>query len=334
MWYGGVHKDNKSVNPDDFCLFMIPDVTYLILNYNPRGEETAQGILGETIRSFHERKSPRLKAEVYLLDQGTTGGHRRWLREQEARFGFSLILLEENIGISGAINRLVRMARSPVVALITSDVIVTTGMDEDLFEKVQIPEVFQALPFTDKSDVPRHCWIPAEPFGSDGLDLAPLQETELSLMGRLAGRKRRGYLRCIGVELNAMFWRRSVFDEVGFFDERWKACYENNDFSLRCFLAGGCTAVSYDSFVWHHHKVTEKNDSRKLVFACYGEDGTAVMKALWDEKWPDLNRHLDIYRTLGERTIRDFPEITSRYGHNRYLPDPLEKGRSDPGGKI
>ncbi|PKN34719.1 MAG: hypothetical protein CVU61_06630 [Deltaproteobacteria bacterium HGW-Deltaproteobacteria-19] len=313
---------------------MIPDVTYLILNYNPRGEETAQGILGETIRSFHERKSPRLKAEVYLLDQGTTGGHRRWLREQEARFGFSLILLEENIGISGAINRLVRMARSPVVALITSDVIVTTGMDEDLFEKVQIPEVFQALPFTDKSDVPRHCWIPAEPFGSDGLDLAPLQETELSLMGRLAGRKRRGYLRCIGVELNAMFWRRSVFDEVGFFDERWKACYENNDFSLRCFLAGGCTAVSYDSFVWHHHKVTEKNDSRKLVFACYGEDGTAVMKALWDEKWPDLNRHLDIYRTLGERTIRDFPEITSRYGHSRYLPDPLEKGRSDPGGKI
>ncbi len=75
---------------------MIPDVTYLILNYNPRGEETAQGILGETIRSFHERKSPRLKAEVYLLDQGTTGGHRRWLREQEARFGFSLFHLEEN----------------------------------------------------------------------------------------------------------------------------------------------------------------------------------------------------------------------------------------------
>lgn len=318
----------------ELCLIMIPDVTYQILNYNPRGEETAQEILGETIRSLYERKSSRLRAEVHLLDQGTTERHRRWLREQEARFGFSLVLLEENIGISGAINRLVRTAKSPVVALVTSDVIVTTGMDEDLFEKVQISEIFQALPFTDKSDVDRHTWTPAESFGSDGLDLAPLRERELSLLGRLAGRKRRGYLRCIGAELNVMFWRRSVFDEVGFFDERWKACYENNDFSLRCFLAGGCTAVSYDSFVWHHHKVTEKNDSRSLVFACYGEDGTAVMKGFWDEKWPELNRHLDIYRPLGDRTIRDFPEIERRYGHNRYLPDPHETGRSKPGGKI
>lgn len=84
--------------------------------------------------------------------------------------------LNGNIGISGAINRVARLSRSPVVALTTSDVIVTTGMDEDLFEKVQIPEVYQATPFTDKSDVDYQVWQPKEEFGSDNLELNQLKK--------------------------------------------------------------------------------------------------------------------------------------------------------------
>jgi len=155
---------------------MIPDIVYLILNYNPRGEDGAYGVLCETLRAFYERKSPRLKADVYLLDQGSPTGHRGRLVDLQERYGFSAILLNRNVGISRAINFLVRTARSKVFALVTSDVVVTTGMDEDLFQKAQIPEVFQATPFTDKSDVEHQVWRPAVPYGSDHVDLTELKK--------------------------------------------------------------------------------------------------------------------------------------------------------------
>ena len=288
---------------------MIPDVAYLILNYNPLGEPQAQDILGSVIDTFFERKSKSLSSEVFLLDQGSPESHRRWLIKKQEKYGFSTILLNRNVGISGAINFFVSTSKSPVIGLITSDVLITTGMDEDLFHKVQILEVFQATPFTDKSDVDYQIWQPDAEFGTDHLDLTNLRKKEESFLGKLFNREKRGYLRYIGVEFNVMFWRRSVFDEIGYFDERWKACYENNDFSLRCFLAGGCTALSTEAFVWHYHKVTEKNKSREHCFAQYGSDWAQKLRKMWDDKWPGLNNYIDIYKPLKEKNIKNYPEL-------------------------
>ncbi len=300
---------------------MIPDITYLVLNYNPAGEETALRVLEETLQAFYERKSPRLRCDVYLLDQGSPEGHRRRLLELQTIYGLSAILLNRNIGISRAVNFLVRAAKTPVFALITSDVIVTSGMDEDLFHKVQIPEVYQATPFTDKSDVDYQVWGPPDAsYGADHPDLTGLKARETSLMGKLFHRPRKGYLRYIGAEFNVMFWRREFFDKIGYFDERWKAAYENNDFSLRCFLDGGCTAISVDSFVWHYHKVTEKNDSRELAYEHCRQDWRTEMRRIWDEKWPEIDRYLNIYKPLGDKTIRDFPGFYERFKDNIFLP--------------
>lgn len=296
---------------------MIPDITYLILNYNPFGDGIAQDVLGATIDSFYARKSRKIACEVFLLDQGTNAAHRQWLIEKQNKYNFSTMLLDGNIGISGAINRVARFSRSPVVALITSDVIVTTGMDEDLFEKVQIPDVYQATPFTDKSDVDYQVWHPQEEFGSDNLDLEPLKKKGKSFLGKLFANECATYLRCIGCELNVMFWRRSVFDKIGYFDERWRACYENNDFSLRCFLAGGCTAISRDSFVWHHHKMTEKSKARDQVYR--NQDWQQRITDEWNRKWCQVNREIDIYKLLRGKTINDFGELYEKYKKNIYL---------------
>lgn len=297
---------------------MIPDITYLILNYNPAGEGVAQDILGATIDSFFERKSRGLSCEVFLLDQGTTPLHRQWLINQQCRYGFSTILLNANVGISGAINRVVRLSKSPVVALVTSDVVTTTGMDEDLFEKVQIPEVFQATPFTDKSDVGYQVWAPKENYGADHVDLASLRKKGESLMGNMFGRKNPSYFRCIGAELNIMFWRRSVFEEIGYFDERWNGGYENNDFALRCFLGGGCTAISRDSFVWHYHKMTEKNNSRSE----FSQHDTwhQLNAEAWEKKWPTLRKFIDIYNPLGAKMVQGYPQLYERFKGNIFLP--------------
>ena len=112
---------------------MIPDIAYLILNYNPEGEATATNVLNDTIDFFYKRKSKHLKSDIFLLDQGSTSSHRNWLVEKQNLFGFSTILMNRNIGISRAINLFARTCKSPVIGLITSDVLITTGMDEDLY---------------------------------------------------------------------------------------------------------------------------------------------------------------------------------------------------------
>ncbi len=299
---------------------MIPDISYLILDYNPEGEQYAQDVLNHAIDTFYGRKSKNLTCDVFLLDQGSTINHKKWILERQNRYGFSTILLNRNIGISRAINFFVRTCKSPVVGLITSDVIITSGMDEDLFNKVQIQEVYQASPFTDKSDVDYQTWQPQEDFGADNIDLSSLRESKQSFLGKIFNKETSDYLRCLGIEFNVMFWRRSIFDKVGYFDERWKACFENNDFSLRCFLAGGCTALSYDSFVWHYHKVTEKNESRERCYEGYIDDWHNKIKKIWDDKWPRLNSYVDIYKPLKNKNISDFPALYEQFKHNIYLP--------------
>lgn len=299
---------------------MIPDITYLILNYNPDGERNAQNVLSNTIDAFYKRKSSRLTCDVYVLDQGSTDGHRQWLLEKQRQYNFSTILLNRNIGISRAINFIVRTCKAPVMGLITSDVVITSGMDEDLYNKVHISEVYQAAPFTDKSDVDYQIWRPVEPYGSDHVDLTELRKKEASLIGKLIKREYKGYLRYIGVEFNVMFWRRAVFDKVGYFDERWKAAYENNDFSLRCFLAGGCTALSLDSFVWHYHKVTDKNKSREKTYENYVENWSSAMKEIWDTKWNNLSSYINIYKPLQNKSIADYPKLYEKFKNNIFLP--------------
>lgn len=298
---------------------MIPDIAYLILNYNPDGEKQAADVLQATIDTFYRRKSSHLTCDVFLLDQGSPHHQQHALLDLQRKYGFSSFLLNRNVGISRAINFFVRTCKSPVIGLITSDVLMTCGMDEDLFEKVQIPEVYQATPFTDKSDVDYQVWTPDVPYGSECVDLEKLRKDKIPLMEKLLN-KSRSYIRCICLEFNIMFWRRDVFAKVGYYDERWKASYENNDFSLRCFLAGGCTALSMDSFVWHYHKVTEKNDSKEKSHDGYLLDWRKETRRMWDEKWPNIENEIRYYKPLKDKTIRDFPQFYDKFKQNIYLP--------------
>ncbi|HEY5498299.1 MAG TPA: hypothetical protein VIK19_08195, partial [Syntrophales bacterium] len=115
-------------------------------------------------------------------------------------------------------------------------------------------------------------------------------------------------------------WRRSIFEKVGYFDEQWKASYENNDFSLRCFLAGGCTGVSMDSFVWHYHKVTEKNKSKDRSHEGYLDNWPQETRKIWDRKWPQLDSYINVYKPLKNKSIADYPKFNEKFKHNIRLP--------------
>jgi len=46
---------------------MIPDISYLILNYNPEGERFAQNILNQTIDVFYARKKQKVLHATYFF---------------------------------------------------------------------------------------------------------------------------------------------------------------------------------------------------------------------------------------------------------------------------
>lgn len=77
------------------------------------------------------------------------------------------------------------------------------------------------------------------------------------------------------------------------------------------FFGGGCTAISRDSFVWHHHKMTEKSKARDQGYR--NQDWQQRITDEWNRKWCQVNREIDIYKLLRGKTINDFGELYEKY---------------------
>ena len=86
---------------------MITDIAYLILNYNPAGEQSATEILSNVLDTFYERKSRNLSCDVILLDQGSPENHQKWLIDKQRQYGFSAILLKRQ-NICGTSSKVIK----------------------------------------------------------------------------------------------------------------------------------------------------------------------------------------------------------------------------------
>ncbi len=281
---------------------MRPEIGYIILDHNPLNDEQANDAFIKCVTSLYERKNPNIKTDIYLFDQSNNIEHEKLVYNLRSKCGFSVILMNRNLGISRALNYFARLNKAPIMGFITSDIIVITGFDIDLLDKLKDPEIFQIAPLVSKSELMWQSLLQDEKlilFGSDNW-VRPING---------------GLVRTIGSELNLLFIKMSTFDKIGYFDERWKVCYENNDFFLRGFMAGGCTAISYDSFIWHYHQMGMKSGARDHSY----DDYIDIKHQLWQEKWSDVMSFIDLYAPLGSKTIRDFPLLLDKYRHNIYL---------------
>jgi GT2 family glycosyltransferase len=243
------------------------DITYGILNFNPHNHADAELALRECIESFATNVDKALTKEVYLIDQASDSNHQQELLMTYAnKYGWRSIMLDRNVGISRGINMLARIARGDYICLVTSDVEFTKGLDLSLIKTLKtFPGVWQVCPASDNSELEHQ---------RRGYRESGLAET-------LAAQ-----------ELTVQMWPRTTFDRIGYFDERWKACFENMDFALRIFLAGGRVAVSHDAFCPHKHAMTRKTGARENTYDGYismpnGFDQNRLHE-MWNEKWPGL----------------------------------------------
>lgn len=273
------------------------DVTYGVLNYNPHNDQVAEKALMECVYSLHENRDPDLKTEVVLIDQGS---ERHVQRELLGAFGRSYnwqtLFLDKNVGISRGINLLARMARGKYVSLVTSDTIFPKGLDTSLIDTLENNKsIMQICPASDVSSIES---------------------------------QKRGFVNCgivyqMAQELTIQFWPRTTFDEIGYFDERWKACYENLDYALRIYLAGGVVAIDHNVSCLHKHNMTTKNRAIDRAYDGYlnmpnGLDH-AQLRQLWEKKWPGFPWAL-LYEPL-ESLSRDHSAVWDDNIHLPFLQD-------------
>ena len=272
------------------------EITYGILHYNPHSHVEATQAYINAVQSLAVQRSSRFTSEVYLIDQDS----QPLLTSKLANlYGFQPILLNKNVGISRGINLLARLARGQFISLVTSDVIFTPRLDEDLISILESNDnILQIAPASDKSSLLH------QKFNSNNHEL----------------------VFNLAQELTIQFWPRRVFDTIGYFDERWKACYENLDFALRIFLSGGLVALCPDMLCPHEHNMSTKTGAIHDAYRNYidmpnGLDHSPLLK-MWKNKWPQVDRLLDIYATLPSDVcaLRARLNSVEQYRNNIYLP--------------
>lgn len=272
------------------------DVTYGILNYNPGHDKPAIDAYVAAIESLARNTSMNLKSEVYLIDQSS---QPELTVHMAAKLGFQTILLQKNVGISRGVNMLANLARGQFVSLVTSDVTFTPGLDDTLVAALRAdPKIYQICPVSDNSSLD-HQRAPAA--REDGILVENIVQ-----------------------ELTIQFWPRTVFEKIGYFDERWKACYENMDFALRAFLEGGRIVIHQGAFCHHEHNMTTKSGAIHKAYEDYIDMPHGLthdlLLQMWHKKWPDLKRYMNHYETFTKDMGPTREAMFHAYSKNVYLP--------------
>jgi len=266
---------------------MIPDITYFILDYNPRCDEKASEYLSACMDSLFIGRNLSISSEVYVIDQGNgISDYRNNLANEAAGYGFNFISLDSNVGIAGGINFAARLSRSPHLCMVTSDTTFTPDLDTVLLGELEAhSDIHQITPAVDRGDVPYQVQGYTE-------DTEPI--------------------RCISQELTIQCWKRQVFDKIGYWDERWIACYESLDYPLRLFLAGLSAAITHKAVCHHEHNTTLHNGS--LADAYGGNFDHGPLRQLWNQKWPGLDWNMMYDLNQYNKVTRSF--LAKRYFQN------------------
>jgi GT2 family glycosyltransferase len=212
-----------------------PRVTVVIPNWN--GERFLEICLGslrtQTFRDF----------KPLLVDNGSSDGSVAFVEENfpEVR----VVRLPENLGFSAAVNAGIKASKADLVALLNNDTEVDPGWLEALVRAADDhPEAgffaSKLVDFNDRrlldgaGDAVRRSGLPYR-LGHGEIDRGQF-EREAFVFSACAA---------------AALYRRSVFEEIGLFDEDFFSNCEDGDLSFRAQLAGYRCLYIPDAVVYH-----------------------------------------------------------------------------------
>lgn len=207
-------------------------VTIIIPNYNGLHfmEPCLAALQRQSCRDF----------DLLVVDNGSSDGSAQWLQEKE----IPSILLQENTGFSGAVNAGIRAADTEYVILLNNDTEPEPDYVAELLRAIErSPRIFSVSP--------KMIQMYHRDLMDDGGDMYSIMGWAYQRgVGQEIGRYNRPchiFSACAG----AAIYRRSVFDEIGMFDEMHFAYLEDIDVGYRAKIAGYYNLYCPSSVVYH-----------------------------------------------------------------------------------
>jgi hypothetical protein len=227
------------------------EVSIVIVNYKTRG------MVRQCLKSIR-RAAPRLNYEVFVTDNASGDGSAEMIRAEfpEVR----LLALKENIGFGRGNNIAIRQAKGRFVFVLNPDAMLNEGSVERMHAFMEAhPEVGLLGPKLVHPDRTRQesahhfptPWIPVlrrTPLGR--LPWAKLQLGRYFMRGEVGEKT----MDVDWMEGAALFVRRKAIDEVGLFDERYFAYFEDADWCRRFWLKGWKVVHFPEATVIHYHR--------------------------------------------------------------------------------
>lgn len=209
-------------------------VTIVIPNYNGKHfmEPCLSSLSKQTYKNFH----------ILVVDNASSDGSIEYMEENYP--DIELIKLQKNFGFSKAVNIGIQHSRTPYVILLNNDTTVDTRYVEEMVKAIEkSPKIFSV------SSKMIQMYHP-ELIDSAG-DLYTLLGWGVC---RGCGRPVSNYQKydeiftaCAG----AAIYRRSVFDEIGYFDENHFAYLEDIDIGYRARIYGYYNMYCPTALVYH-----------------------------------------------------------------------------------
>lgn len=209
-------------------------VTIVIPNYNGKHfmEPCLSSLSKQTYKNFH----------ILVVDNASSDGSIEYVEENYP--DIELIKLQKNYGFSKAVNIGIQHSRTPYVILLNNDTTVDTRYVEEMVKAIEkSPKIFSV------SSKMIQMYHP-ELIDSAG-DLYTLLGWGVC---RGCGRPVSNYTKydeiftaCAG----AAIYRRSVFDEIGYFDENHFAYLEDIDIGYRARIYGYYNMYCPTALVYH-----------------------------------------------------------------------------------
>lgn len=208
------------------------DATAIIPAWNRRDlvEQMLRSLAAQTCK-FHE---------ILVIDNGSTDG----TAEAAEKAGARVIRMGRNAGFAAAVNCGIKESRTTWVGILNNDVVLPPDWLERLLQAIDSPAVWFAVGRLMRATNP------------------VLVDGTFDAIARSGCSWRCGAGRQITPELDrlivtdmapltAAILRRSLFDRVGFLDERFESYLEDVDFGLRC-VAAGCRGLYVPDAVAYH----------------------------------------------------------------------------------
>ena len=225
--------------------------------------------------------------ELIVIDNGSSDGTGKYFKELKNRLltggkrkiqAFKSIISKRNLGVSGALNRGIKMSNGKYVCYLNNDVIVTTGWLEGLVRCAE-SDIRIGIVGCAANSGNYHLRLFSS---SPGLrNISEIQKTAMML----SLKKERRYMETNFIIGMCMFIKREVINRIGLFDERFYPCsMEDLDYSLRTVKAGFKLVNTKNVFIYHFHARSTKS---KAFNENYGniETVTEKTKKMITDKW-------------------------------------------------